>query len=156
MLASLVKALTPFGVVRLLLRLRALPLCPEQAAFEVELPPEQQHAWLTSVRRDVGPRGGAGRELRAVLPRARQAQRSMDGIVQPQFGDLPLGVLSSHAWGDKWVDTQRDLATRSHTSTHRISTTAATTSTCSTPTRWSRRSATSWSPWTPSTAKRSE
>jgi hypothetical protein len=44
----------------------------------------------------------------------------MDGIVQPQLGDLPLGVLSSHAWGDKWVETQRDLATRSHTSTHRI------------------------------------
>jgi hypothetical protein len=62
----------------------------------------------------VGPRGGAGRELRAVLPCARQGQRSLDGIVQPQFGDLPLGVLSSHAWGDKLVDTQRDLATRSH------------------------------------------
>jgi pimeloyl-ACP methyl ester carboxylesterase len=95
--ASLFKALTPFGVVRLLLRLRAFPLYPEQAASEAQLPPDQRRAWQNSVRRNVGPRGGTGREVRAVLSGARGAQRRM-GVVQPQLGDLPLAVLSSRVW----------------------------------------------------------
>jgi pimeloyl-ACP methyl ester carboxylesterase len=120
MLASLFKALSPLGVVRLLLRLRAFPLYPEQAAFEDHLTHDQRRAWHAAVRRNMGPRGGAGRELRAVLPCARHAQGIMDGVEHPQFGDLPLAVLTSHAWGDEWVDMQRELATRSRMSTQRV------------------------------------
>jgi pimeloyl-ACP methyl ester carboxylesterase len=120
LLATLLKALTPLGVVRLLLRLRAFPLYPEQAAFEARLGPDQRRAWRTAVRRDMGPRGGAGRELRAVLPSAREAQRRMTGLEYPRFGDLPVAVLSSQAWGGTWVDMQRDLARYSRTSTHHV------------------------------------
>jgi pimeloyl-ACP methyl ester carboxylesterase len=119
-LALLFKALTPFGIVRLLLRLRVFPLYREQAAFEAQLTPDQRRAWRTAVRRDMGPRGGAGREVRAVLPCARHVQRDVGGIAQPPFGDLPLAVLSSRVWGDKWVAMQRDLATRSRRSSHPI------------------------------------
>jgi pimeloyl-ACP methyl ester carboxylesterase len=118
--ASLFKALTPFGVVRLLLRLRAFPLYPEQAAFEAQLTPDQRRAWQHSVRRNVGPRGGTGREVRAVLRAAREAQRRMRGVVQPELGDLPLAVLSSRVWGAKWVDMQGALAVRSRNSVHRV------------------------------------
>src|SRR4051795_6809434 len=121
MLASAFKVLAPLGVVRLLLRLRAFPLYPEQRTFESQLTADQRRAWVASVRRDMGPGGAAGPELRSVLPAAREAQRRLAGIAQPQFGDLPLAVLSSHAWGgEKWVDMHRELAARSSVSSHRI------------------------------------
>jgi hypothetical protein len=69
----------------------------------------------------MSPGGAAGPELRSVLSCAREAQRRMTGAVRPQFGDLPLGVLSSHAWrGEKWVRMHRDLAARSRLSSHRV------------------------------------
>jgi hypothetical protein len=112
--------LTPFGVVRLLLRLRAFSLYPEQAAFEAQLTPDQRRALHKSVRRNVGPRGGTGREVRAVLRGARDAQRRMGGVVHPQFGYLPLAVPIGRVWGAKWVEMQRDLAARSSRSRHRV------------------------------------
>jgi pimeloyl-ACP methyl ester carboxylesterase len=121
MLASAFKALAPIGVVRLLLRLRAFPLYPEQRAFETQLTADQRRTWVASVRRDMGPGGAAGPELRSVLPAAREAQRRLAGIAQPQFGDLPLAVLSGHAWGgEKWVGMHRELAARSRVSTHHV------------------------------------
>jgi pimeloyl-ACP methyl ester carboxylesterase len=120
-MASLLKALAPFGVVRLLLALRAFPLYPEQRAFEAQLSPGRRRAWIDAVDRDMGPGGAAGPELRSVLPCAREAQRRTAGVVQPQFGDLPLAVLSSHAWGgDTWVGMHRELAARSRASSHRV------------------------------------
>jgi pimeloyl-ACP methyl ester carboxylesterase len=119
--ASVFKVLAPVGVVRLLLRLRAFPLYPEQRTFEGHVTADQRRAWVASVRRDMGPGGAAGRELRSVLPVAREAQRRLTGVVQPQFDDLPLAVLSSHAWGgEKWVGMHRELAARSRVSTHRV------------------------------------
>ena len=41
-------------------------------------------------------------------------------MVQPLFGDLPLAVLTSRAWGEQWVDLQRSLAARSHVASHTV------------------------------------
>jgi pimeloyl-ACP methyl ester carboxylesterase len=121
LVASVFKVLAPLGAVRLLLRLRAFPLYPEQRTFEEQLTADQRRAWVASVRRDMGPGGAAGRELRSVLPTAREAQRRLARVVQPQFGDLPQAVLSSHAWGgEQWVGMHRELAARSRVSTHRV------------------------------------
>jgi pimeloyl-ACP methyl ester carboxylesterase len=120
-LASVLKVLAPFGLVRLLLTLRAFPLYPEQRILEVELSPDRRRAWIDAVDRSMGPGGAAGPELRSVLSCAREARQRATGVVQPQFGDLPLAVLSSHAWGgDTWVGMHRELAARSRASTHRV------------------------------------
>jgi pimeloyl-ACP methyl ester carboxylesterase len=120
-LASVFKALAPFGVVRLLLHLHTFPLYREQRAFEGQLDADRRAAWIGAVNRSMGPGAAAGPELRSVLPSAREAQQRLAGVVQPQHGDLPLAVLSSHAWGgEKWVDMHRELATRSRSGSHRI------------------------------------
>lgn len=117
-LASVMKALAPLGLVRLLLKLRALPLYPEQRAFEARLTSGQITAWRNAVGRSMGPRGALARELRSVLPCAREAGRKLDGEARHQFGDLPMAVLSSRAWGPRWVELQRELSTRSRAASH--------------------------------------
>jgi pimeloyl-ACP methyl ester carboxylesterase len=119
-LAAVLKALAPLGLVRLLLRLRALPLYPEQRTFEARLNDDEVAAWRAAVDRSTGPGGATGPELRSVLPCAREAQRLLHGVAQPQFGDLPLAVLTSRAWGDTWVDMQRRLVDRSRAATHTV------------------------------------
>ncbi|MGY1638933.1 alpha/beta fold hydrolase [Geodermatophilus sp. SYSU D00742] len=119
-LAHLLQGLAPIGVVRALLRLRAFPLYPEQRAFETRLSAEQRREWVAAVTRSFGLRGAAAAELRSVLSCAREARRRTTGVVQPQFGDLPLVVLTSRAWGGKWVAMQRELATRSRRGTHLV------------------------------------
>ncbi|GAB3199462.1 alpha/beta hydrolase [Geodermatophilus arenarius] len=119
-LAHLLRGLAPFGVVRALLRLRALPLYPEQRTFEARLSAGQRREWVASVARSFGLRGAAGAELRSVLSCAREARRRTAGVGRPQFGDLPLVVLTSRAWGEEWVAMHRELATRSTCSIHRV------------------------------------
>ena len=120
-MASVFKTLAPFGVIRLLLRLHAFPLYPEQRAFEALVSSDRRQEWIESVVRSMGPGGAAGSELRSVLACAHEAQRRVSGVVQPQFGDLPMAVLSSHAWGgDWWVGMHQELAARSLASTHRV------------------------------------
>ncbi|MGR7023690.1 alpha/beta hydrolase [Geodermatophilus sp. URMC 62] len=119
-LASVFKALAPLGLIRLLLALRAFPLYPEQRAFEARLSPDERRAWVDAVDRSMGPGGAAGPELRSVLPCAREAQQRIADVGRPQFGDLPLAVLSSHARGsERWVGMHRELAARSRAATHR-------------------------------------
>jgi len=118
MMASMFKALAPFGFVRLLLALGKMPLYPEQSLFRAQVTDEDYRHWTAAVCRDFA--GAAGAEMRSVLPAAAKAQRRRVGAVVPEFDDLPLGVLTSRAWGQKWVDMHRELATRSRSSFHRI------------------------------------
>jgi hypothetical protein len=80
--------------------------------------------WITRLGDDhgwLGPGGAAGPELRSVLPCAHEAKRRVAGVAQPQFGDLPMAVLSSHAWGgEDRVRMHRGLAARSRASSHRV------------------------------------
>jgi pimeloyl-ACP methyl ester carboxylesterase len=118
MMASILKALAPFGFVRFLLTLGKTPLYPEQGLFRAQVTDEDYRYWTAAVCRDFT--GAADSELRSVLPAAVEAQRRRVGVAAPELGDLPLGVLTSLAWGQKWVDMHRELATRSRSSFHRI------------------------------------
>jgi hypothetical protein len=42
-----------------------------------------------------------------------EAARLREGVTDPQFGDLPLVVLSSRAFGDRWVEMERQMLQRS-------------------------------------------
>ena len=118
MMASMFRALAPFGFVRFLLALATMPLYPEQGLFRAQVTDEDYRYWTAAVCRDFA--GAASSELRSVLPAAVEAQRRRAGLAAPELGDLPLGVLTSRAWGQKWVDMHRELATRSRSSFHRI------------------------------------
>ncbi|MGY1680541.1 alpha/beta fold hydrolase [Geodermatophilus sp. SYSU D01176] len=119
-LAHLMQALTPLGVVRALLRLRRFPLYPEQRTFEARLRDEELREWIAAVNRSFGLRGAAGAELRSVLSCAREARRRTTGLVRPQVGDLPLVVLTSRTWGEKWLTMHRELASRSRCGIHHV------------------------------------
>ena len=119
MMASMFKALARLGFVQFLLALGKLPLYPEQGLFRAQVTDEDYRYWIAAVCRDLA--GAAGAELRSVLPAAAEAQWRRVGVAAPELGDLPLGVLTSLAWGRKWVDMHRELATRSRSSFHRIS-----------------------------------
>ena len=118
MMASMFRALAPFGFVRFLLALGKMPLYPEQGLFRAQVTDEDYRYWTAAVCRDFA--GAASSELRSVLPAAVEAQRRRACLAAPELGDLPLGVLTSRAWGQKWVDMHRELATRSRSSFHRI------------------------------------
>ena len=77
-------------------------------------------AYPAGQRQPAAYTGSAGAELRSVLPAAAQEQQRRARLAAPELDELPLGVLTSHAWGEKWVNMHRELATRSHSSFHRI------------------------------------
>ena len=83
-------------------------------------PHEELREWIAAVNRSFGLRGAAGAELRSVLSCAREARRRTTGLVRPQFGDLPLVVLTSRAWGEKWLTMHRELASRSRCGIHHV------------------------------------
>ena len=52
---------------------------------------------------------GAGGELRSVIPTAAQAKKLLAGHTIP----VPLAVIASSAFGDKWVSWQHEIASLS-------------------------------------------
>jgi pimeloyl-ACP methyl ester carboxylesterase len=119
--ARLARLLSRLGITRLLLR--AGVLVPEQAQLRHAVSSEEYQRWEAAVCRTFGSR--AGSELQVVIPATRAAQQVRTGVVDPQFGDLPLGVLASHAFGDRWIEWQRSVAARSRRSFLRVTDTKA-------------------------------
>jgi len=75
--ARLLKALTPVGFTRLLLRAQKMPVYPEQAQYQAAVSPQQYDRWMTMVCRSFG--RGAGAELRSVIPTAADAKGRWPG-----------------------------------------------------------------------------
>ena len=117
-MASVFRLLAPFGFVRFLLAIGKMPLYPEQDLLPSAVSAEGYRRWTAAACRDFA--GAAGPELRSVLPTAAESQRRRAGTTAPPFGDLPLGVLTSHAWGAKWIEMHRELPTRSRSSFHQV------------------------------------
>jgi pimeloyl-ACP methyl ester carboxylesterase len=114
--ASALRVVAPFGALRLMLHLGAFPLYPELRQYRAAVSAAEYRRWVAAVCRTFsGP--AAGRELRSVLPAVDTARRDTEQLLAPHFGDLPLAVLGSRAWGEKWCTMQRDLATRSRRGT---------------------------------------
>jgi hypothetical protein len=107
--ARLLKLLTPMGFTWLLLRWQKMPLYPEQSHYQAAVSPPEYDRWLTMVCQSFG--RGAGAELRSVIPTAAQAKKLLAGHTVP----VPLAVIASSAFGDKWVSWQHETATLSAT-----------------------------------------
>ena len=103
-LARALRALSPFGVVRAMVALNAMPLYPEQRRFRRATTADAYRRWATAV--SAGFAGGAAEELAAVLPDVRAFVASAPGPLQ-----RPVGLVYSRAYGPKWEQMQRDVAT---------------------------------------------
>lgn len=116
------KALSVVGLPRFLGEvLKVMPMYPERAAYAKQLSREAYRLWAASVYRNVRTDGGV-KEFAGVagLLQASWALRKPDAE-QPQFGDLPMVVLTNPGFGENWVDMHRELAGRSRNSSHQIS-----------------------------------
>lgn len=112
--ARLLKAAAPAGLLRLLTRVGALPMYPEQGRFRRVATRDEYRNWTSAVEASFS--RGAAAELGSVIPTA--ARVLGDGALhgaQP-FGDLPMAVVSSRAYGAKWRVLQQELANRSRRS----------------------------------------
>ena len=111
--------LAPVGVTRLLLVWRKMPLYPEQTQFRTWVSAADYRRWIAAACRGFAD-GAALRELRSGLRSVRGAERLTSDIQEPRFGDLPLAVLTSRAYGDRWVAMNSDLVRRARFSVHRL------------------------------------
>jgi pimeloyl-ACP methyl ester carboxylesterase len=119
--ASFNRALSTFGIPRFLGALGVMPLYPERKYYAQQLSREEYRQWVASVNRNnVSPAVGA--EALGLFAILAEAKRQMaDPALGPQFGDLPLAVLTNPGFGDGWAEMHRELAKRSTNSIHRIS-----------------------------------
>ena len=115
--ASVLKAAAPLGVLRLLVTAGAMPLYPEQRRFRAVITDQDYRRWVAGVVRSFS--GAAGAELRSVLPAARYAERHADDPSHGS-GQFPVALVTSHAYGETWVQMHRDLAARWSTAVHRV------------------------------------
>jgi pimeloyl-ACP methyl ester carboxylesterase len=123
-LARFFQLAAPIGVTRLLLVSGKMPLYPEQPRLRAVVSADEYARWVADVCRTFAS-SAAGDELRAVLTLADEAARLGEGIPEPRLGDLPLGILTSHAFGDKWLAWHRELTARSTNSFQRVTDTTA-------------------------------
>jgi pimeloyl-ACP methyl ester carboxylesterase len=101
--ARVLRALAPFGVVRTMIALHAMPLYPEQRRFRRAVSAEAYRRWAAAA--GTGLAGGAAEELAAVLPDVHGFVASSPGRV-----GVPVGVVHSRAYGPKWERMQGDVA----------------------------------------------
>ena len=80
-IAVALKALSPVGLPRALLRTHAMPLYPERKAFRNDVTVDAYQAWQDAVCRSI--EGATAAELRSVLPTVIDARRSSDAESRP-------------------------------------------------------------------------
>jgi pimeloyl-ACP methyl ester carboxylesterase len=116
-IARLLQAGTWIGLTQLLLRLRLVPAYSGQRRLQERSTEEEYRSWRAQVTRSF--RRGAVAELRGVPAAARSWEEPTGpGGEGRLFGDLPLAVVSSSAYGPRWETWQSALAERSHRSVH--------------------------------------
>lgn len=111
-----------FGLPRLLGEVFGFfPMYPESRFFVQQVTRNDYHDWAGAVCRNL--RGEAGlREFAAAMPILEEASRQMQsGADGPQFGNMPLVVLTNPGNGEGWIEMQRELAGRSANSIHLVS-----------------------------------
>lgn len=118
LLTRLFKVLAPIGVVSFLLAIDNLPFYPEQAAFRAKVSQEDYRNWVWAVGRNLA--GNAGNELTSVLDVATSSKHVHSALSQQAEHALPTMVLTSHAYGRKWVAMQQRMASQFQNGLHLI------------------------------------
>ncbi|MDF2627536.1 MAG: alpha/beta hydrolase [Symbiobacteriaceae bacterium] len=97
------------------------PMYPERRFFAQQVTRDEYRDWTGAVCRNLNGEAGL-REFAAAMPILEEASRQMQsGAGGPQFGDMPLVVLTNPGNGEGWIEMQRELASRSANSIHRVS-----------------------------------
>jgi hypothetical protein len=100
---------------------RIMPMYPERPFYAQQLSAEEYRQWAAVIYRNCT--GEAGfHEFHAVFPMLAAATAQMkEGAEGPQFGEMPLAVLTNPGFGTEWTAMHRELASRSANSIHWIS-----------------------------------
>ena len=117
LLATTLEAMSPVGVTRLLIE-RSIVI-PERQELARLLSVEEYRAWIADLCQTVAD-GGARDELGAVIYVTKEVKCRRQNVVEPEFGDLPMRVLTSSAFGERWIEWQRQLAARSSNGVQRL------------------------------------
>lgn len=121
-LLRIMRLTSAFGLPRFLGQaFEVMPMYPERPHYAGQLTPAEYAQWSASVYRNGASLAGPA-ELRAAFRLIEAAEAQRQALVSgPQFGDLPLVVLSNPSFGEAWTAMQRELSTRSSQGVHRVS-----------------------------------
>lgn len=121
LLLRLFRFCSAFGLPRFLGKVFGFfPMYPERRFFAQQVTRDEYRDWTGAVCRNLNGDGGL-REFAAAMPILEEASRHMrGGTGEPQFGNMPLVVLTNPGHGEAWVEMQRELASRSANSIHRV------------------------------------
>jgi pimeloyl-ACP methyl ester carboxylesterase len=97
------------------------PMYPERRFFAQQVSRDEYRDWTAAACRNLNGEAGL-REFAAAMPMLEEASRQMRSRAgEPQFGHMPLVVLTNPGNGEAWIKMQRELASRSASSIHRVS-----------------------------------
>lgn len=100
--------------------LKVIPTVQEGRYYREVLSPEEYRQWAGSVYRLVASNAAVA-ESKALFPIVEEANRQLEAELDgPQFGALPLAVLTNPAMGESWNEMHRELAGRSTNSVHHM------------------------------------
>ena len=123
MMIRFFRAMSPFGLHRFLGNvLHIMPMyASERRYYQEQLTPAEYQQWASVANHNCTSAAGVGEvgSIPAMLEAANQQLKTSEAA--PQFGDLPMAVLTNPSFGDGWAEMHRELARRSTNSIHRIS-----------------------------------
>jgi pimeloyl-ACP methyl ester carboxylesterase len=119
---KLFKFLSPVGLPRFLGEaLGVVPQYPELKYYRPQLSSDEYRQFAAVAYRNLT-RDGGFLEFGATWAILEEAARLWQrGGAEPQFGDLPMAVLTNPGFGEDWIAKHRELAARSSGSFHLIS-----------------------------------
>lgn len=123
MMIRFFRALSPFGLHRFLGNvLHIMPMyASERRYYQEQLTPDEYEQWASVANHNCTSSAGVAevQSIPTMLEAANQQLKTSEAA--PQFGDLPLAVLTNPSFGEGWAEMHRELARRSTNSIHRIS-----------------------------------
>ncbi|HEX5565223.1 MAG TPA: alpha/beta hydrolase, partial [Sporosarcina sp.] len=120
---KILRLASPFGIPRFLGNvLGVIPMfANELPYYKQQLNTEEYKQWKGNVYSIFAGRT-AGLEFKGAWPHLDAAADHLQNSSEnPQFGDLPIAVVNNPGFGAQWTEMQKELASRSSNSIHKIS-----------------------------------
>ncbi|RHW36149.1 alpha/beta hydrolase [Lysinibacillus yapensis] len=120
---KILRLMSPFGIPRFLGNtLGIIPMYGnERSYYKQQLSADEYKQWKGMVY-SIFAGKTAGAEFKCAWAHLKEASNQLNNSTEKsQFGNLPIAVLNNPGFGDQWTEMQRELASRSTNSIHRIS-----------------------------------
>lgn len=119
---KLIRLISPFGITRLIGN--AAGIIPmfgnERKFYQEQISSEEYNQWKSAVYRNLAGKA-AEAEFKEAFSHLEEASLQLQNSRNPQFGNLPIGIVNNPGFGENWTEMQSELASRSTNSIHKIS-----------------------------------